>query len=213
MDSNKIEKSHFFKDNSYEIVKLFINQIGITIFSLVLYTAASSIEDAALFSKIRMALSVFAILFFYALLYTVAWDYGARDKIKIDSGKLVESKFGGLKMALFANLPNFLLAFLATLFIGLYILTGVEGFFTAFGVFNLVVRFLSSMFLGLLQGIFAFLETDDTASKQYLFYFFWQSVGYFVVPVFTVAVTHLGYVFGLNERKIFKTSISGKKTK
>ena len=42
----------FFKENSYDIVKLFINQIGITIFSFMLYTAVAMIEDESLFLKI-----------------------------------------------------------------------------------------------------------------------------------------------------------------
>ena len=57
----------FFKENSYDIVKLFIYQMGITIFSLVLYTAASAVEDAALKLKLRIILSVFATLFYFAL--------------------------------------------------------------------------------------------------------------------------------------------------
>ena len=211
MDFNQEKKNGFFKTYSYEITKLFINQIGITIFSLVLYTAAASIEDNDLFAKVRTILSVFAVIFFYALLYTAAWDYGAKDKIRIDSGKFVGSKYAGLKMAIFANLPNIALGFLAVLFMGLYILTGTSGFYTAFGVFNLIIRFLSAMFLGVIQGIFSFLETADVESKQYLYYFFWQSVGYLVVPLFTIAVTHLGYLFGFKEKRIFKFSSIAKK--
>ena len=200
---NKYTKNSFFKNNSYEIVKLFINQVGITIFSLVLYTAAASIEDEALFSKVRVILSVFAVVFFYALLYTAAWDFGAKDKVKIDSGKMIKSSYVGLKMSFIANLPNFVLGFCAILFMGLYLLSGTEGFYTAFGVFNLIVRFMSAMFLGIIQGVFSFLETSDTQSRQYLIYYFWQSVAYFVAPIFTVAITHFGYAFGLENKKIF----------
>ena len=58
----------FLKENSYDIVKLFINQIGIAIFSTVLYTAVGDIEDVALRSGIRIAISAFAMLFYFALL-------------------------------------------------------------------------------------------------------------------------------------------------
>ena len=196
-------KPNFLRDNSYEIVKLFINQIGITIFSLVLYTAAASIEDKALYSKVVVILSVFAVVFYFALLYTAAWDFGAKDKIKIDSGKLKGSSFCGLKMSLVANIPNFVIALVAALFMGLYILNGNEAFYTVFGVFNLIIRFISAMFLGVIQGIFAFLDTSDVESRQYLVYHFWQAVAYFIAPVFTIAVTHVGYVFGLKNKKIF----------
>lgn len=213
MDQVKGEKVGFFKTYSYEITKLFINQVGITIFALVLYTAAGSIEDNALFSKLRVILSVFSALFFYALIYTAAWDYGARDKIKIDSGKLSMEKNAGLKMAIIANIPNFVAAGLSALFMGLYMLTNAEGLYTAFAVFNLIIRFISAMFLGIIQGIFSFLETSDTSSRQYLLYFFWQSVAYFIVPLFTIAVTHIGYVFGLKEKKIFNFASVKKKEK
>ena len=58
----------FFKDNSYDIIKLYINQIGIAIFSLVLYTAIGFLEDAGLNLKLRVVLSVFATLFYFALI-------------------------------------------------------------------------------------------------------------------------------------------------
>lgn len=211
MEYNKEGRVGFFKTYSYEITKLFINQIGITIFSLVLYTAAGSIEDDALFAKLRVVLSLFAIVFYYSLLYTAAWDYGAKDKIKIDSGKLDRAPNTGLKMALIANIPNFVAAGLSALFMGLYMLTGTEALYSLFAVFNLIIRFISAMFLGLIQSVFSFLETSDVNSRQYLAYFFWQSVAYFIVPVFTIAVTHLGYAFGLREKKIFGTIATKKK--
>lgn len=213
MEYNYEGKSGFLKTNSYEITKLFINQIGITIFALVLYTAAGSIEDEALYSKISVLLSVFAVAFYYALLYTAAWDFGAKDKIKIDSGKMTSSPYTGLKMALIANIPNFVIAFFAALFVGLYILTGTEAFNTVFVVFNLIIRFICSMFLGIIQGIFSFLKTSDTESKQFFVYYFWQSVAYFVVPIFTIMVTHIGYVFGLKNKRIFGALCAKKKEK
>ena len=53
------------------------------------------------------------------------------------------------------------------------------------------------------EGCFAFLDTSDVESRQYLVYHFWQAVAYFIAPVFTIAVTHVGYVFGLKNKKIF----------
>ena len=59
----------FFRENSYDIVKLFINQIGITIFSFMLYTAVAMIDNDSLFLKINVFVSVFAIAFYFSLLY------------------------------------------------------------------------------------------------------------------------------------------------
>ena len=194
------------KDNSYDIVRLYINQLGITIFSLVLYTAIGFVEDAALNFKIRVALSVFATLFYCILIYSAAWEYGAKDKIRIDSGKMQPNKAKGLIMSLVANLPNFLLAAGAILCMLVYMGGAQEGFYTAFGVLNLIMRFCSAMYLGIIQGIFSFI-TDINAS------YLWQSVGYFVLPLVSVAVTHIAYTLGTKDFRLlslFSGGTSGK---
>lgn len=187
----------FFKDNSYDVVKLFVNQIGITIFSLVLYTAVGFINDDILFSKIRVVVSVFAVLFYSVLIYTAAWDMGAKDIIMIDSSKMARIKAKGAKLSLIANLPNFIIAFLAVLFMLVYIGAGSEGCYTAFAICNLIMRFLNAMFLGLLQGIFFFLESNENI------YFLWQSVGYLIMPFVSVGVAHFGYEMGARNIRIF----------
>jgi hypothetical protein len=54
-----------------------------------------------------------------------------------------------------------------------------------------------SMHLGLIQAIFSFLDTNTSV------YFFWQSIGYLIMPIFAIAVTEFGYALGLKEKKIF----------
>lgn len=188
----------FIKDNSYDIVKLFVNQMGITIFSLVLYTAVGAIEDEALYSKISVLVSVFSTIFYLALIYTAAWDYGARDKIRIDGGKLEAIRGKGALLSLIANIPNFILASLAIITMLVYLGSGSDVAYTAFGVANLILRFINAMFLGALQGIFASLKNNADL------YFLWQSVGYLIAPIITVLVTQLGYELGMREFKIFK---------
>lgn len=187
----------FFKENSYDIVRLYINQIGIAIFSLVLYTAVGIIEDAALTTKIKALLSVFAILFYLVLLYTAAWDLGAKDKIKIDAGKLTQTKGKGAIMALFANVPNLIISIACALTSVLYILGCGEIFNTLSGVFNIIMRLFMAMYLGLLQAIFIAFEGDTHL------YFFLQSLGYVFAPILPILATHIGYSFGLKEKRIF----------
>ena len=188
----------FIKENSYDIVKLIVNQIGITIFSLVLQLAVLEIKDDAILTNVSVLLSVFSTAFYFALIYTATWDYGARDKIRIDGGKLVAVKGKGAIFALIANIPNFALAALAVITMLVYLCGGADGFYTAFGVINLIMRFLNAMFLGALQGIFAFAKDNSDM------YFFWQSVGYFFAPFLTVLVAHFGYELGMREFRIFK---------
>lgn len=180
----------FFKDNSYDIVKLYINQIGIAIFSLVLYTAIGFVDDTSLSLKIRIVMSALATLFYFALLYTVAWEYGAKDKIRIDSGKAKRIPAKGVWLSLAANIPNFILTVPAIISVAIYLGTGIEGFATAFAVFNLLMRFVLSMYLGMIQGVFAPFELE-TYTSYYL-----QSFGYLLLPLVAVFVTHIGYSFG-----------------
>ena len=192
----------FIKDNSYDIVRLFINQIGITIFSLVLYTAAGFVEDDALGSTIRLWLSVFATLFYFSLIYIVAWECGAQDSLKIANKRIERNPFKGFLMALTANAPNLFLAAVAVVCMIIYICSGSEVAYSIFGILNLVIRFILAMFLGIIQGIFSSFSGDVTS------YYLWQTVGFFVAPLLSVAVTHLGYSLGLRELKL-RTFIAG----
>ena len=185
----------FFKENSYDIVKLFINQMGITIFALVLYTAIGFVEDKVLKLQVTIILSVFATLFYFALLYTATWEFGAKDKIRIDSGKYSSSKLKGFIMSLIASIPTFVLAAACIVTMLVYLSVGSDAAYSLFAVFNLFLRFISAMFLGLLQGVFSGLSDPNLK-------FLWESVGYFVMPMFTALVCHFGYVMGRRDLKI-----------
>jgi len=187
------------KNNFHDILRLYINQIGIMIFSLVLYTAIN-MEDEMLNLRIKIAISAFACLFYFVLLYTAAWDYGGKDRIRIDSGRLEENKLKGIGMALWANVPNFFLAGVCALSYGLNMAFEIGFFETLSNLFNFFVRFTMSMYLGVLQGIFYSLKDNVQL------YYFWQSVGYFFVPTLAIIATHIGYTFGLKGKKIFPSS-------
>ncbi len=197
----------FIKENSYDIVRLYINQIGISIFSLVLYTAVGKIEDESLNLGIKIAVSVFSMLFYFALLYTVSWEWGAKDKIRIDAGRLEVKKSKALIMSVFANISNFIFAIICTATVAMYMLGLGDIFYTISGVFNLIMRLLAAMYLGFLQGVFAF------ASSNSELYYLLQSIGYIFCPLLAVGVTHLGYIFGLNEKKIFPSAKNNRQHK
>ena len=153
---------------------------------------------------VKAVISAFAIVFYFALLYTVAWDWGAQDKIRIDGKRMEPVKLKGARLALWANIPNFVFSFIYALTMGLYCL-GVEGVKNVSAIFNVIVRFTMSMHLGLLQAIFSFL-----AEQEYVYHFF-QALGYFIVPIFAIIVTELGYSLGLKEKKLFGSINNRKK--
>ncbi len=191
----------FFKENSYDVIRLLINQIGITIFSLILYTSLGAVNiEIGTKRLINVSLSVFAMLFYFALLYTVAWDWGAKDKIRIDGGRMKPDKLKGAKIAFLANVPNFLLTFVCVLTFAVFLLTGSQGCETVSRVFDLIIRLFMSMYLGVLQGIFSALRSNENM------FFFAQAIGYFVIPILPICATQLGYTMGTKEKKIFGSS-------
>lgn len=194
----------FFKENSYDIVRLFINQIGITIFSFFLYTAVGNFfsdpENRTHFELfILIAISVLATLFYFVLVYTVCWDYGAKDKIRIDGKRMECDKYKALKMAIIANTINFILAVLSSVFRGIYMLGGAEGLGITSSTLHVILQFIASMYHGILQGIcHPFIENDNL-------YYLGQEIGYAIIPFLMVLVAHIGYTFGLKDKKIFKS--------
>jgi hypothetical protein len=199
----------FLKENSYDIIKLFINQVGIAIFATVLYTAIGDIEDVALRSGIRVAISAFAVFFYFALLYTVCWEYGAKDKIRIDGGKAERTPMKGALMSLFANLPNFTLTGIAIICLLIAMNGGAVGFKAVFSILNLVFGLLESIYTGIVTGIVPVAESASAAVQDMAFLY--RSVLYMVLPVFSIVVCQLGYAFGEREIRIF--SFKGRKSK
>ena len=196
----------FFKENSYDIVRLLINQIGITIFSMILYSAVDMANfESGTTLTLNKILSIFAILFYFSLLYTVAWDWGAKDKIRIDGGRMSPVKLKGARMALFANVPNFILTFICVATFAVYLIFDNQVCYTVSTILNAIVRLFMSMYLGILQGIFSSLKSNTDM------YYFTQAIGYFIMPVFAVLATELGYSFGSKEKRIFPSSVNKKK--
>lgn len=214
----------FIKENLHDIVKLFINQLGITIFSFFLYTAFDvGIKDNdSAKSATYIGVSVVSILFFCFLLYTVAWDWGAKDKIRIDGGRLKEFKYKGALLSLYANVINFIIAAVAFVTVLVFMITYSEAsLFDAsleitfdmvcsnfalelHSVFNILMRFISSLYNGLLRGIFSGMSNAFLSSL-------YESLGFFILPVIAIIATHIGYVMGLREKKIFSSSSKNKK--
>ena len=187
----------FFKNNSYDIVKLYINQIGIAIFSTVLYTAVGSMGEAKLISALNMAISIFSVLFYFMLIYNVAWEYGAKDKIRIDADRLVYDRAKGVKMSLFASVPNVVISGTCVITALIYKFTSAEFAGVVSGVLNFFMRITLSMYLGIVQSIFgAFNSVADMS-------FIGAGIAFTLISVFAVIVTQIGYLFGAKNFKIF----------
>lgn len=195
----------FFKENSGLIVKLFINQIGIAIFSFMLYTAfgelGSNNPNAPLL--IKVAISAFSIIFYFVLLYNIMWEVGGKDKIRIDAGRLEKNASKGLLIGLLANALNIVIIGTALILLWLASLTSVEFFMNFFAVLNAIYRIFIAMFLGVIIGATSF------ASENVEMYYTLQTVGFLICSLISALVIHLSYVLGLNDVRLF--SANGKK--
>ena len=181
----------FFKENSYDVVRLYVNQFGITIFSLILYFSASIVADEAWRLTIYLLISVFSTLFFYALIYYTAWEFGGKDRIRIDAGRMEYNKFKGLYLGLLAGVPNLILSVFSILGKSLYMITGAGFFDLLFAIPNVLLRFTSAMYMGALKYLFNPLDAS-VADLMFL----WQSIGFLVLTVLGALVVHFGYYMG-----------------
>ncbi len=175
----------FWKENAGIIGKMFVNQIGMTIFGLLLALATAMVSGTLLLLS-----SLFAIGFYMCLLYMMSWDYGARDKIRVDGGRMAYFPYKGVLLSLYANLLNILLAVLAI--VGYFCTSNFEEGIPAWAanlwfISNSAARFLQAMYLGFIKVAFP----DDNPFALLLI----------VVPA--LFFCGLGYMLGLKNRRIF----------
>ena len=143
----------FIKANSYEIVRFMVIQLGLSIFGLVLTMACHSLNR-----ELLRPVSIFSIGFYLFLVYSVAWENGSKDKLRVDAGRLADRKGRGFAVMFFAQSPYLLL----TLFmlVGALVVefggsAGADKVGGALFTFPyLLVNFLSSIYLGAMKVLF-----------------------------------------------------------
>ena len=143
----------FIKRNIHDILRLYINQIGITIFALMLYTACGATEDIRLFCQLRTIVSVFSICFYLVLIYYVSWENGAKDKIRVDGGRMEPTPYRGLLCSLLANIPNFILSFTSLVILIIHMSSPTDTSLNLLLIFVMIMLGHASMYMGLIQTI------------------------------------------------------------
>lgn len=133
----------FLKRYSYESVLLFVNQIAIGLFGLVLVLAAGKAGNTTL----RTVTSVFAILFYLFLQFSSAWRVGSEDRVSVDLGKKERDMSIPAKMWLLANSVNLLLALLVSL--GLWF-ADISAFSAIGSVATAIEFIIEGMYVGVL---------------------------------------------------------------
>ncbi len=95
------------KKNSSFIIKMIVNQIALTVFGLVLSVATYQNTPLHVFT------GIFAIGFYLVLLYTMSWEAGIADKVRVDAKRIPYQPYKFAIISLAANSLNILLALLA----------------------------------------------------------------------------------------------------
>jgi hypothetical protein len=97
------------KKNSSFIFKMIVNQIALTVFGLVLSVATYQNKPLHVFT------GIFAIGFYLVLLYTMSWEAGIADKVRVDAKRIPYQPYKFAIISLAANSLNTLLALVATI--------------------------------------------------------------------------------------------------
>ena len=185
----------FIKENSYDILRLYINQIGITIFSLLLYFPVLDLKNETTSERLMVVVSFSATAFLFALIYTAAWEWGAKDKIRVDAGRMDPHPTKGLLIGLVANSINGILAFISVVSAAIC-LTGTEALRSVEQIATIILRFSNAMYIGIVELAFSSFSSNEAL------YAFLAAVGFMVLPMLTVLASHLGYTMGSKDIRI-----------
>lgn len=165
---------NFIKQHSYDAVKMFLNQFAIGLFGFSLALACGKAENRTL----RLITSIFAILFYLFLIYTMLWEMGAKDKISVEHGHKRRIPLTGLYIALMASVVNYLLA------IGITIGSSIGG----------VCVFLSGLLQGMYLGVLS-LRIHDVLLNTYV-------IVYYLIPLPAILTATVAYWFGLHDVRL-----------
>lgn len=176
----------FLEKHSYTAVNLFLNQLVIGIFFGVgLLFVANKIGSEA----VKIGISVFSIIFYLFLEYTVAYKVGVQDRVSVELGKAKADLGLPVKLWLLSNSINLLLA----LFIMLgHLFSNVSFFSSAGGIGAMVAMIIEGMYIGVLS-----INVGGAALNEY-----W--IMWFAITLPALAVIFLSYLAGVKSRKVAK---------
>lgn len=177
---------NFLEKHSYTAVNLFLNQLVIGIFFGVgLLFVANKIGSEA----VKIGISVFSIIFYLFLEYTVAYKVGVQDRVSVETGKARADLMLPVKLWLLSNSINLLLAVLIMLG---NIFSNTAFFSSAGGIGATVAMIIEGMYFGVLT-----IKVGGAALSSY-----W--VMYFVITLPALAVIFLSYLAGVKSKRVAK---------
>lgn len=171
----------FWSENSKIIGRFLLNQFGATFLGLMMIAAASAAKAQKYW--LMLFASCFASVFYLALIYGVVWERGGKDRIKVDGGRASAKPLTGLWVSLFANIPNFILAF------AVIISDPFKSSFEWAGTMNVIGRALCLIWEGMYAGVVSYFAPHNPFI--HLLY---------ILPA--IAVGTFGYLLGFSNKRI-----------
>ncbi len=177
---------------------------GAVIRRLVGYQFVSAIvgamlSTAAMNSKwLNCLTSIVSAVFYCYFIYTAVWDAAAKDRLKVDGGRLGRDMSRGLKFAFGANLPNIILGVLAFLLCAIGTFTQMEWAGNAGAIVVVISRLWQAMY----NGIIVYVIPVGIEG----FSFVVSNLIYLAIIIPAFVVSHIAYHMGYNNRHIFKAS-------
>lgn len=180
----------FFHDYSYSIVKMFINQIAIAIFGTSLtFATVSAHGNSESFDTFTLIVSIFSACFYLFLIYTIAWEIGAKDKISVDVKKKPYRPYLGIVLSLIANIPNFIL-------VAIHATATITGASQIRSIVRIISCFANGMYFGFMTVVRVFVGGEWLQLQL-----FWVSFLIAILPA--VLISGVAYYLGHKNFKFF----------
>lgn len=162
------------------MVKMLINQFAISIFGNALALATGETQKG-----LRIATSVFSVVFYLFLIYVMMWDLGAKDIHRLEKKEKGCTRLAGLYVSLFASVLNFLFA--------IFVMLGT--LIPAMGNVGGVAKLLALLFEGMYTGLLAI--TVGSVPLNNLWFV------YFLLPLPLILTATVAYFAGSKDFRVF----------
>lgn len=181
-----MKQRSFFSENGYEIVKLIVTHLCLSIFGIMVSIPFDAENASGRF--FCLGLGICAVLLYCYLIYTQIWEIGAKDGINVRAGSRKSTPYRGLCIAFVASILDFLLG-------GAYaILYYYQAYSPALSSASLIVGLVTSLWEGVYLGIWR------SACHDHPIYFV-------LAPLVPILVAEGAYLLGLRDFKLFRKSI------
>ena len=136
----------YFKENLGNISKLFVNHLGMMIFSLVVLITSKLLSGKIGNDSVFYIMGAVAILMYFSLLYTAMWEAGAKDRLKVDGGREKENIFHGLYMYLWSSAIGIFVS-VVLIVLSFFLTEDVSTVNGVWAVFKFIAHYYNGMYL------------------------------------------------------------------